>query len=169
MKKLLFILLISMFSISLNAQNITIEALRREYYKVTADSISCAKLYGKIEKDNSNDNLIIGYKGAITSAMANHVKNKSDKLKLFNAGKKLIDNAIIVDDQNIELHFLRFTIQTNCPKALGYCDQITKDKNFILSNLETIKNVTLRNKMESFLLESKQLTEAEKKQINIEK
>lgn len=169
MKKIVFIFSLFLLALSSNAQNLTIDALRKEYYKVSTDSVSCAKLYAKVQKDQSTDNLILGYKGAITAAMANHVKNKSEKLKLFNEGKKQIEASIIEDTKNAELRFLRFTIQSNCPKALGYSDQISKDKTIILGNIDAIQNTALRKKMKGFLLESKNLTAEEKKQITTEK
>jgi len=111
MKNLFVLLYFLLFAVTMNGQGVTIETLRKEYYKVSTDSITCGKLYDKVENLTSTDNLINGYKGAITAAMANHVKSKAEKLKLFNSGKKLIEAAIKADAQNVELRFLRFTIQ----------------------------------------------------------
>lgn len=147
---------------------LTVDALRKEYHKASSDSVACSKLYAKAFADNSTDNMIIGYKGAISAAMANHIKNKSEKLKFFNAGKKLIEQSIKADAQNMELRFLRFTIQTNCPKALGYNDEIESDKKFVMESLGSMKNATLKKKMIAFLLASKYVTEEEKKKLNTE-
>lgn len=168
MRKLFFLTLLLIFHSISSAQTVTVDALRKEYYKVTSDSATCAKLYSKVCKDNSTDNIIIGYKGAIMAAMANHIKNKQEKLKLFNSGKKFIDQSVITDNENVELRFLRFTIQSNCPKALGYNNQLDSDKKFILDNLDSIKNSSLKKKMGSFLLESNYLSTAEKKRIPID-
>jgi hypothetical protein len=167
MRILLFILLFSAQTIS--AQNLTIEAVRKEYHKAASDSSTCASLYAKTQKDNSSDNLLIGYKGAVSATMANYVKTKSEKLKLFNSGKKLIEQSIAADASNIELRFLRFTIQTNCPKALGYNDKISEDKKLVLANIASLKNAALRKKMISFLSASSYLTEAEKKSLPSDK
>ncbi|MCW3085194.1 MAG: hypothetical protein JWP12_2560 [Bacteroidetes bacterium] len=162
-RNILFLFLMAgLFS---NAQNISIETLRKDYYKLNTDSATCTKLYNKLSKNNSTDNLINGYKGAITASMANHVKNKEEKIKLFTAGKKLIEQSIKSDSANVELRFLRFTIQTNCPKALGYYKQIDPDKKYIISHFASLKNTDLRHKIAEYLLSTSYVNADEKKKI----
>ncbi|MEP6596944.1 MAG: hypothetical protein ABJA71_13410 [Ginsengibacter sp.] len=40
----------------------------------------------------------------------------------------MLDKAMDADAENVELKFLRFTIQTNVPAFLGYSDSINKNK-----------------------------------------
>ncbi|MCX6295046.1 MAG: hypothetical protein NTX97_03090 [Bacteroidetes bacterium] len=164
MKKIIF-LFVFILNSSLFSQNISLDGLRREYQQVNKDSASCAKLYKKIIKSNSADLVTIAYRGAITASMANYPKNKMDKLKIFNSGKKLIEQSIAADSSNIETRFLRFTIQSYCPKALGYSKQITSDKNFILKNYSAVSNIAVKKMIQSFFLQSKVLTEIEKQKF----
>ncbi|HEY0030317.1 MAG TPA: hypothetical protein VGC65_06125 [Bacteroidia bacterium] len=165
MKRIILLILFAFGSHAQFAQSISVDALRREYYKVNADSAACAKLYNKISKAANSDNTSLAYKGAITAAMANHAKEKQEKLKLFNSGKKLLEQSIVSDSSNIELRFLRFTIQTNCPKALGYNKQIGADKKFILANFSAVTNTAIRNMMLAFVAQSTYLTDAEKQKL----
>ena len=146
-------------------QSMNIDVLRKEYFKVKSDSVSCSKLYQKIIKDKSTDNTILCYKGAISAAMADYIKNKQEKIKLFTTGKKLIEESISKDTNNIEFRFLRFTIQTNCPKALGYNKQIASDKKKIVDNYSTNKNSVLQHTMFDYLYHSSYLTEEDKNKI----
>ena len=98
---------------SLTAQTVSIDAIRKDYEKVRTDSSSCAKLYKKINQGTITDNLLTGYKGAITASMANYSKNKQEKINLFKEGKQLLEKAIVKDSNDVELRFLRMTIQTN--------------------------------------------------------
>lgn len=154
------------FVVQLGFAQLSVESLRKDYYKASNDSAVCQKLYNKVINDKSTDNTVLCYKGAIDAAMAGHLRNKSEKIKTFNEGKKLIETAIAADKENVELRFLRFTIQTNCPKALGYNEQITSDKQFILQHLDSVTNDGLKKKMANFLLASKHLTAAEKSQLS---
>ncbi len=147
------------------AQTISVETLRSRYYKLDTDSAACAKLYAKLQKAGADNNLINGYKGAVTAAMANHVNSREEKLKLFNTGKKLIEQSVKTDSANVELRFLRFTIQTNCPKALGYSKQIMPDKKYIIAHLPTLKNQAPQNKISDYLLAGNYLSDEEKKQL----
>jgi hypothetical protein len=97
--------------------------------------------------------------------MANYSKNKQEKINLFKEGKQLLEKAVAKDSTNVELRFLRMTIQTNCPKALGYHKQIASDKTYILANFDSIKNTSTRNNIKAFLLASAYLTDTEKKKL----
>lgn len=161
---LIYIFLFSFVQI-LPAQNISIEGLRKDYGKVRKDSVSCAKVYAKVKKSSSQDNTINAYKGAIIASMANYSKVKEEKIGLFKEGKQLLEKAIASDNNNVELRFLRMTIQTNCPKALGYNKEIENDKKLILSKLSSIKDPGLKNMMSEFLLDSKFVSEKEKSEL----
>lgn len=165
MKNLSLILLFITFQITAISQTITVESLRKEYYKLNTDSVACKKLFKKIENHNSNNNLIEGYKGAIYASMANHTHLKQHKIKLFNEGKKMLEKSIANDSSNTELRFLRFTIQSNCPKALGYYKQLTNDKNYLLANFNSLKASELKSRMAEFLINSSYLSLAEKQKI----
>ncbi|MCW3071016.1 MAG: hypothetical protein JWO44_906 [Bacteroidetes bacterium] len=165
MRKLLLFFFI-LASALLHAQSISIDQLRKAYYKLNTDSTACAELYAKINKTNSTDNLINGYKGAVSASMANHVKSRQEKIKLFNSGKKLLEQAIATDSANVELRFLRFTIQTNCPKALGYYRQAGTDKKYIIAHLGSLKNTSFKNKIIEYMLSSANLSAEEKKQLH---
>ena len=165
MKKYLLLLLIIISCEITFSQSVTIESVRKAYYKLNTDSISCKKAFDKIQESRPTNNLIIGYKGAIYAAMANHVKSKQEKIKLFSEGKKLLEQSIKTDSINTELRFLRFTIQTNCPKTLGYSKQIEADKNFIISNFSSLKASDYKAKMAEYLINSSYLNASEKQNI----
>ena len=164
MKKLVVILF---FIINLNAfsQSITVDGLRRSYQHVNTDSATCAKLYKKVYKSTDADNIAIAYRGAVIASMANFSTDKKEKLNLFNSGKKLLEQSITADSSNIETRFLRFTIQSNCPKALNYNKQIKSDKAFILKNYSAITNIAVKRMIASFAQQSSALTESEKEKL----
>jgi hypothetical protein len=167
MQKIVSALLFCFVCVNGISQTTNIETLRNDYYKVDTDSVACAKLYKKVKDQTFSDNTMQAYKGAITASMANHSKNKQEKIKLFNSGKKLLEESIKADSSNMELLFLRLTIQTSCPKALGYNSKIEKDKTFIINNIDKSKSALLKKRIIEFLLTSNRvnLTEAEKNKL----
>ncbi len=164
MKKVVFILFLFV-SFTSFSQVMTPDGLRREYRQVKTDSVSCAKLYKKIVKSNNADALTTAYRGAITAAMANYSKDKKEKIILFNTGKKILEQSIATDSSNIEIRFLRYTVQTSCPKALGYNKQLKSDKDFILKNYSSITSIAIKNMIKIFLLQYTTLTETEKQKL----
>lgn len=165
MKKQFFSVIFILFVFLTNAQQISIETIRKEYHNLHKDSAAAFKLYVWLSKVNPSDNLVIGYKGATTAAMANYAKGKSEKIKLFNSGKKMLEQAMKADSANAELRFLRYTIQTNAPKALGYHTHIEDDKKYILSHYNQIDNAIVKSRISEYFLSSGNLSEEEKKKF----
>ena len=144
------------------AQNL--EDLRKEYARVPDDSAVCAKLY-KMVSVPSNDNIIKGYKGAITTAMAGHVTNKMEKLRFFKSGKNELEQSLAADNSNVELRYLRYTVQMHAPGALGYNKELDSDRKYIIDNLGAVKNQTAKAEIKKYLLLSGKLNEAEKQKV----
>jgi hypothetical protein len=150
MKSSIFFLLV-LFVNNIEAQ-ISVSRLRATYSQVVQDSVACSTLYNKIKIYNESDNLLLGYKGAVTAALSNHIKQKEEKLKVFKEGKRQLEQAIAKDTNNIELRFLRLTIQSNCPKILGYNKQVISDKNYIQRNIAALDNTPeLKKNVKEFL------------------
>ncbi len=146
-------------------QNLTIDVMRKEFSVANADSTTCANIYQKSLKDNGKDNTMNCYKGAISITMAGFVKGGQEKLKLFKSGRTLLESAISNDANNVELRFVRFTIQTSCPKLLGYNKEIKSDKEFILANYNHTSVPFLKSQMKEFLSHSAYLDDTEKQKL----
>jgi hypothetical protein len=161
MKKILLLLLLFIAQHSFS-QSGDIDKWRKIYIQGPKDSLTCAKMYQLITKENSRNNTILCYRGAITAEMAAYPANKAEKIKLFNAGKGLIEQSLAKDSSNVELHFIRFTIQTSCPKALGYNRQTDADKKKILNGYKSLGSAQLKQLISYFMLRSSYLSENEK-------
>lgn len=163
--KNIFLLLFLISGYTVFSQTVSVDALRREYEHAFKDSAACSKLYKKIIKSENSDNTTTAYRGAIATAMANHSQNKKDKLNLFNSGKKLLEQSVTADNTNIEIRFLRFTVQSNAPKVLGYNKQIESDKAFILNNYSSVTNIAIKQMIGSFAKQSTAFSETEKQKL----
>jgi hypothetical protein len=160
---LIFCTALSAFS----QQAVTIEEARKIYAESMDDKATCEAAYLRFASvKNSGNPLLTGYKGAITVAMSKHEKTTKAKISFFNDGKKLIESAVLEDNLNAELRFIRFTIQTNVPAALKYNKNIEADKKFIIDHFSTIKNADIRSRIKKYMLQSKNVTAEEKQKIN---
>lgn len=104
----------------------------------------------------------LGYKGAVTMVMAKHVFSPYKKLSWFNSGKALLEKAISNSPQQVELRYLRLTIQCNTPSFLSYNGNIRSDISFMINALADINDKDLRSRITKYLLSCKQITAAEK-------
>ncbi len=140
--------------------------VRLLYHEAATKEASCKKLITVLQSfDESNNPLFAGYKACATMMMANYFFNPFSKLSNFYKGKKLLEKAIEIDKENIELRFLRFSVQTNIPSFLGYKSSIAQDKSLLIKSVTTLKDLQLKQLILSFLISSDHLTLIEKQKL----
>ena len=135
----------------------------RNLYKAAASSEKAAeKLLKMTAEEKTKNPLMMGYHGVAQMMMAKHVGNPFKKLGYFNKGKDFFSVAIEADPDNVELRFLRFTVQAETPGFLNYKQNLREDKNILLGRVQTQKDEELREMIKSYLLSSKEVSASEK-------
>ncbi len=117
--------------------------VRMNYEKAVRDEKICRSMLDELEHI-SNSVIHQAYLGAYQAIWANHVMNPFSKINTFNAGKKNIEQAIKVDPNNIELRYLRLSIQKNCPAFLAYNKDIEADTLFLKKHSDSVLDETLK-------------------------
>lgn len=137
---LLFILLFGSFG---TATALELDYLRTNYSKAVSDEQLCKAMISDLSQMEAGATYL-GYLGALQTVWAQHAKGPIAKLRTFNKGKSNLEKAIEADPKNVELRFLRLSIQQNCPVFLGYRDKIKEDTTFIKENIHQVKSAQLR-------------------------
>jgi hypothetical protein len=117
-----------------------------------------AKQLESFEGDLSveQDNLSKAYLGVVTMLKSKKAFFPSNKLKYFNKGSQLLDQAISSDSKNIEFRYLRFIFQMEVPSFLDYKSELTEDFNLFSCNLlGSNYDLNYKKRMVSTLLEIK--------------
>jgi hypothetical protein len=167
MKKIFYLFLLFTSSFSAMGQGMTLDEARNVFTESINSKTACEIAYKKISQiPNSENHLLMGYKAAISIAMAKHLKTAKEKISHFNKGKQLLENSISKDEKNVELRFLRFSIQSNCPAALKYNKSLTSDKTFIIENLSSVQNPTIRSRIKEYMLQLKDISQEQKQKLN---
>ncbi|MBC7388642.1 MAG: hypothetical protein H7329_05495 [Opitutaceae bacterium] len=106
--------------------------------------------------------IYIGYFGASQALLAKHSWNPYLKLEYLYISMTTLQSAISLEPQNLELRFLRFSIQHYIPSFLGVSKNLIEDrdmmidlikkKKFIPEDFQLVKNVI------GFMLESHRCT-----------
>lgn len=138
----------------------------REMYAKAVNSKQVAQNLLQTLAKQEQSAFVIGYTGATKMLMAKHVVSPIAKLKNFNAGKKLLNDAIIKDKADVELVFLRYATQVSAPAILGYKENIETDRKYIIQYLSKKNNLDekLAKTIVSFM-KQQNLTSAEKQLI----
>ncbi len=150
MRALLAIFLLC--STTVVAQDTLLNFVRQNVGEMFKTEEVCLNIYNAFEQtDYQDNNLLLGYHGAALLGMARHAPNVFKKMSFFSDGKELLEKSIDMDHDNVELRFLRLTIQTNIPSFLGYSDSKESDKAFVLNHLEEAKSETFKTKVRNFI------------------
>ncbi len=145
---------------SFTTANLSITEVRTVYEKAIYSQQIAVDLIDKLNA--SNNNTFLGYKGAVTMIMAKHVFSPYKKLNYFKNGKEILEKALLKEPLNIELRFLRFSIQSNSPKFLDYHSNLFSDKAFLLKEVKIINDTDLKQRITKFLLNSSEVSKTEK-------
>ena len=122
-----------------------LDKVRTNYNKLAADKALCKKMILALEETKDNSATHLGYLGGLQTIWANHVFSPMSKLNTFNKGKKNIEQAIKKEPNNVELRFIRLSVQKNAPSFLGYHSNIKEDIGFIKNNRGEIKSEILNS------------------------
>lgn len=162
------IFLFVLFHSEIHAGDIHIDEVRALYQTSATQENSCKKLMSVLETYNyTNNSTLAAYKACVTMMMSKHLFNPISKLSNFNQGKELLEKCVNADNENIEIRYLRFTIQSNAPSFLGYKFSISKDKIFLLNAVDGIKDLQLKQMVVYLLKSSEYLTLIEKQNIKL--
>ncbi len=121
-----------------------LQRVRANYILAANDRKICATMIQELAKNEDNA-VIMAYLGGYKAIWAKHIINPFSKLSTFRKGTELIEKAVMNDRTNVEIRFIRLSIQKNCPFFLSYKKNIDEDTKFINANKNNIKSEHLRN------------------------
>jgi len=146
------LLIFILWSTTAVAQDQLLADIRQNIGEVFKTDTVCMKMYETFEKtDISKSNLLLGYKGAVEMGVGRHHPNVFKKMGFFNDGKEKLEQSIENEPKNLELRFLRLTIQTNLPTFLGYAENKESDKAFVLANLDAAPSEEFKKRVRGFI------------------
>lgn len=75
--------------------------------------------------------------------------------KIFNEGKVQLEDLVSENFEEAEIRFLRYSIQLNTPKFIGYSKNIDEDRLVLVNYIKANRNSELTNHMMIFLKDTK--------------
>jgi hypothetical protein len=125
MKKLIAFCLFLIYGLFISANEI-----RQELDIAWKDEKTANMLIKKLEANLNTETK--GYLAAAYMMKSNHASMPWTKLNFFYKGKKMLDQSIIEQPENIEWRLFRYEVQIRIPKGLNYDN--TKEDKIILQN-----------------------------------
>ncbi len=162
MKPIILFISFSIFLIKLD-----INEVRQLYKQSDGSKENTFILFEKLENITKDDNtVLVAYKGAATAMKGKYEKGVKEKTAVFKAGVSLVEYAIEQEPDNIEIRFVRLSIQQNSPKFLKYKTHLEEDKEFVLTNYKNIQSSELKSYLKDYILHSNNFTGEEKNVIS---
>jgi hypothetical protein len=165
-KGILFFLLMALFSIS--KANVNLELARKEFKNAVYNDKLTNQLCQVLISSKQQDALTQAYIAYFTALKAKHVSNPYAKIEYVRNFDRAIKKAVELAPDNLEIRFLRFSVQDNLPSYLGFSKELEVDKKIIVQQLHrnsTRISDAFKQDMKAVLLSSKSLSVSEKKLI----
>jgi len=151
-----------LFLVSFYATAQDLQKIRTQYPQAEKSSEITANLENALANIGSESSPILqAYKGAVLTLKAKFAEKRKDKKIFFKEGATLIENAVDNEGSNIEIRYIRMSVQENAPKILGYHKDLENDKDFILKNFDTSKSA-VKQVITDFVLRSDNFSVDEK-------
>lgn len=129
-------------------------SIRDLYYRASEEERFVGEMLRQLDRVDRNEPLWIGYRGMAYMLKAKHAWNPYLKLSHFQAGRELLEKAIAREPENIELRFLRFSVQSNAPSFLGYSSNLDEDLTTILTGWPGLRDDDLKQRIRQYLIKS---------------
>lgn len=141
-----------------------IDEVRNQFPNI--DSMEQAQNYIELLKEDKSSEAK-GYSAAMIFMKSRYVTFPFTKFKYFKDGKNELDAVINNKPKNIEIRYLRFLMQKQIPKFLGYHKNINEDFKLITKEIEnSALQQSLKIKIVSNMLLVNNLTTEEKMILN---
>lgn len=146
--------------------SIRVQEVRKLYPQAIDDALITENLYEHLSSINLDGDIVLyGYKGAVSTLKAKHAKGLKNKKNFFSEGVTCIEAAIKAKPENLELRFIRLSVQENAPKIVKYRDKIKEDKKIILQGFSQIKESSIKELIHNYAMGSEGFTEEEKTRL----
>jgi hypothetical protein len=140
--------------------------LRKMYSKAGLNKENAETFYKKTAAINSDDPIILGYKGFSLTLKAKYASEILKKKNYFTEGVETLESSIKKAPENVELRVLRMSIQENTPRFLNYNKNIAEDKQLILTGFSKSKS-EVKTIAIQFISSSKLFSEKELKTVGL--
>lgn len=125
------------------ASSPNLNVIRSEFHKAALDPEKIVSFHTYISNIDDNEPILKAYRATSEALMAQITWNPVEKYQQLQKFEELINDAVKNDPDNIEIRFLRFSVEYSIPRFLGASKNLMEDKHMILSNLERVGSLEL--------------------------
>lgn len=128
-----------------NSQSLSENELRKQLEQARFNEDAAVELVDYFEQYEPKKALHLSFKATAYAVMCIHDKNLIRRLKLCKEAVALADKAVLKDQSNLEVRFVRYAIQSQIPGILGFSDNVNEDIQFLKASFtqKNFKNIPI--------------------------
>jgi hypothetical protein len=128
-----------MYNITAASTNLNdINHIRKEFNLALNDEQKATRLHSALANFKPASNTLqFAYLGATEALLAKHTFNPFSKMSYVNSALDKLNKAVTLNKNDIEIRYMRFSVESNMPSFLGLNKHIEDDKNTIVKQLCT--------------------------------
>lgn len=116
----------------------------RHLYAEAVQTEAAAKVYhAQLHGYTGNDPAILAYRGVAEALLARYQWSPMAKLRAVREAQRLFTRAVGLAPDNVEVRFLRYTVEANVPRYLGFSQHLTEDRAHIIKGARHYPNLGL--------------------------
>ncbi|MEL6251899.1 MAG: hypothetical protein AAFR87_07805 [Bacteroidota bacterium] len=146
-----------------------LDLVRQLYKEATADLEELEDLWENVKDYQKDAGVLFAYKAAAKALQAKDSWIPHKKWSYIKEAMAMFREAIETEPENIEMRFLRFTVQHNTPEFLDLSEELEEDIECIRAQIHRFAEFKLQDAHISFMLEfleeSKRISEEVLEQI----
>jgi hypothetical protein len=143
---------------------VNLAELRREYLAAVANGAKVNALLDRLARLPAPPPLVVAFQGALETLKARDLWNPLEKLKWSEQSQATLARAVAADPDNLEIRFLRYSIQHGLPSYLGLSRHLAQDRAAMMAQIAAgvALEMASQQAIVDFLLKHARCTEAEK-------
>ena len=134
------------------AQQVTLAEVREDFYMATLDYKHAFPLIEKLEDVKDPTPLVTAYKAATLAILAKPGWNFFKKISYLKQSKHNFVDAIERNDTDVEIRFLRLSVEHHLPKYLGLSKNIETDKKMIMEKITSFSQKKLSPEIANYIV-----------------
>ena len=117
---------------------VSLPVLQHLYAEAALHEAAAHRMLALVRSYHGTDAAILGYRAAAEAVQARYHWGPLAKLRAVREAQRQFTRAVATDPHNVEVRFLRFTIETNVPAYLGYSQHLAEDRALIMRRAQRL-------------------------------
>ena len=135
---------------ALGAKSTDLLKVRTQFFRASQEESEAELFVRSLEQMQNRPVIFTGYLGMGYFLLAKHAGSPFAKLAYFRKGKALLESAIAQSGSNLELRFLRLTVQKSAPSFLNYAGNIDEDTALVKRAALLTEDADLKRRIADF-------------------